>query len=63
MPHRIVPPLPRKIDITYKQKPGTPRYTILIHSLDRLSEMSPQLFEFKAPAGAEEIDTIPLNRE
>ena len=55
-----VAPLPRKMVITYKDRPGTPRYTVLVHSWDQLFDISASFFEFKAPAGAERIEIVPV---
>ncbi len=51
-------PLPRKLVITYKHQPGSPRYMLTIPRWD-ISPISPDAFELDLPADAQRIDALP----
>jgi hypothetical protein len=49
-------PLPKKLVITYKKLPGSPRYSVTMLDWNTDPDTPAGLFEFKPPEGAEEID-------
>ena len=53
-------PLPRKFVITYKQQTGNPRYLALLVRWDLSPSLPGSFFDFKAPAGAEQIEALPV---
>ena len=54
-------PALRKMVITYKQLPGEPQYCVTLQSVEHLAEAPPQeVFQFKAPEGAEKIEFLPI---
>jgi hypothetical protein len=56
-------PLPRKLLIAYKNQPGSPQYTARLSSWDFEPRLSDSSFEFRRPAGADEIEFLPLQGE
>jgi hypothetical protein len=55
-------PLPRKILLTYKSLPGSPKYEAMVTKWDT-SPHPPATFALAIPAGAKLIDVKPLNRK
>jgi hypothetical protein len=51
-------PLPRKLVITYTQKPGQPQYVAVMEDWDLTPVVSEETFTFKPPAGA---DSVPMS--
>ncbi len=49
-------PVPRKLVIVYKQEPGIPQYAAVISEWDFTVATPDELFEFRPPEGAREID-------
>ncbi len=54
-------PLPRKLVITYKQQPGSPRFVATIRNWKLSPTFKPGFFEFKPPAKAEQIEMLPVS--
>ena len=54
------PPLPRKLVITYKQRPGTPRYQATFTRWELSHAHEPGWFDFRVPSGAKEIQMTPM---
>jgi hypothetical protein len=52
-------PLLRKMVITYKDLPGSPQFSATIKSWDLAPRLSPQLFVFDPPEGAQKIEFVP----
>ena len=53
-------PVPRKLVIVYKQEPGIPQYAAVISEWDFTIATPDELFEFRRPEGAQQIDvTVP----
>ena len=48
-------PLPRKLVITYTQRPGEPQFVATIDGWDLNPAVSDETFAFKAPAGAKDV--------
>ncbi len=55
-------PLPRKLVITYKNSPGAQQYTARLSNWNLKPNQADSLFKFVAPAGADEIDLLPVDR-
>ena len=55
-------PLPRKVLITYKNFEGTPRYSSTITKWDVSPTFGSAHFEPKPPAGAKQIEFLPVSR-
>ncbi len=53
-------PVPRKLVITYKEEPGSPQYTARLSGWDFQPRLSEHYFEFHPPAGADEIEFLPI---
>ena len=53
-------PIPRKYVITSKAVTGAPQYTLVIRDWQTDTQMAPDAFVFKAPAGAKKIDVKEL---
>ncbi len=53
-------PLPRKLVITHKELPGHPQFIAFFDKWDLSPKLSAELFIFKAPEGAEQIEIEPL---
>ena len=53
-------PVPRKLVITYKDEPGSPRYIARISSWDFQPRFSKNYFEFDAPADSGEIEFMTI---
>ncbi len=54
-------PVPRKIVIVYKQEPGIPQYSAVISEWDFTVATTDELFEFRPPEGARELDmNVPM---
>ncbi len=51
-------PLPRKLVITFKEQPGDPQYTALIHRWDVNPKLSDELFEFHPSADTRKVDFL-----
>ena len=49
-------PLPRKLEITYKDEPGAPRYTAMLSDWNLSPDLGDVVFEFTPPDGAEQIE-------
>lgn len=52
-------PLLRKMVITFKDMPGSPQFSATIKSWDLTPSLSPQLFVFDPPEGAQKIKFMP----
>jgi hypothetical protein len=52
-------PLPRKLVLTYKRLPGSPRFTALISKWD-LTGIPAYMLEMKLPSNAEKIEILPV---
>ena len=52
--------VPRKLLITYKNEPGSPQYTARLSGWDFQPRLLDQFFEFHPPAGADEIEFLPV---
>ena len=54
-------PVPRKIVIVYKREPGIPQYSAVISEWDFTVATPDELFEFRPPEGARELDmNVPM---
>ncbi len=54
-------PVPRKLVIVYKREPGTPQYAAVISEWDFTVATPDELFEFRPPEGARELDmSVPM---
>ena len=54
-------PVPRKLIIVYKREPGIPQYSAVISEWDFTVATPDELFEFRAPEGARELDmSVPM---
>lgn len=53
-------PLPRKLVIHYKMRPGSPQYQARIRTWDLSPMHSAKQFEFVPPAGAERIEMVSI---
>ena len=53
-------PVPRKLVITYKTEPGSPQYSARLSGWDFQPRLSDQYFHFHPPAGADEIEFLPI---
>ncbi len=54
-------PVPRKIVIVYKREPGIPQYSAVISEWDFTVATTDELFEFRPPEGARELDmNVPM---
>ncbi len=53
-------PLPRKLVITYKTEPGTPRYSAVIRKWQLSPTYPSEHFRFRVPEGAEKVDISPV---
>jgi len=53
-------PLPRKLVITYKEEVGSPQYTARLSSWDFQPRLADSYFQFHPPAGADEIEFLPI---
>lgn len=56
-------PVPRKLLITYKNEPGSPQYTAKFSGWDFQPHLSEHSFTFHAPAGADEIEFLPIGKK
>jgi hypothetical protein len=52
-------PLLRKLVITYKTEPGWPQYTARFSQWNLGPRLSQRFFEFKPPAGADNVNFLP----
>ncbi len=55
-------PVPRKLLITYKEEPGSPQYTARLSGWDFQPRISDHYFQFHPPAGADEIEFLPIQQ-
>ena len=55
-------PVPRKLVITLKDEPGSPRYTARLSGWDFQPRLSDHYFEFHPPDGADEIEFLPVQQ-
>jgi hypothetical protein len=55
-------PVPRQLLITYKNEPGSPQYLARLSNWSFQPRFSDHYFRFRAPAGADEIDFLPIRR-
>ncbi len=53
-------PVPRKLVITYKTQPGTPRYTVEMPAWDTSPMILPDAFKLVVPADAARIEVLPV---
>ncbi len=54
-------PVPRKLVIVYKREPGIPQYSAVISEWDFTVATPDELFEFRPPEGARELDmSVPM---
>jgi hypothetical protein len=51
-------PLPRKVAVGYKNRPGVPRYLAIINNWNLTPEISNDLFTFSPPADAKEVEFV-----
>lgn len=56
-------PYPRKIVIIYRERPGTPRYTMTVESVKSPVNVSDDFFAFAPPANCEEIPFHPMAKQ
>jgi hypothetical protein len=56
-------PVPRRLLITYKNEPGSPQYMATLSGWDFHPRQSEQYFVFYPPAGADEIEFLPIGAE
>ena len=56
-------PVPRKIVIDFKTRPGRPQYIALLSDWDLSAKFAPAEFQFVAPADASEIEFLPLEKK
>jgi hypothetical protein len=54
-------PLARRLQIVYKNEPGSPRYTARLSAWDLSPDLGDTVFEFVAPEGAEQIEFAERN--
>ena len=52
--------MPRKLVITYKDEPGFPQYTARLSKWNLQPRLSDHYFHFHPPAGADEIEFMPI---
>ena len=52
-------PLPCKVVITYKNKPGSPQYAAVLTKWDFASRFTDAMFSFQPPADASQIEFMP----
>jgi hypothetical protein len=53
-------PLPRKVVIDFKNRPGRPQYTAQLSDWNLQAKLADSDFRFKAPAGSEKIEFLPV---
>ncbi len=54
-------PVPRKLVIVYKREPGIPQYSAVISEWDFTVATTDEMFEFRPPEGARELDmNVPM---
>jgi hypothetical protein len=53
----------RKLHITYKNLPGAPRYSAVLVDFEEPASIAPEMFDFKAPEGAEKVEPVARERE
>ena len=53
-------PVPRKLVITYKSEPGSPQHTSILSNWNFQPRLSESYFHFQPPAGADEIEILPV---
>ncbi len=53
-------PLPRKVALTFKNKPGSPQWTAYISDWNFSPQLQDNLFAFTPPQGAEKIKFMPV---
>ena len=53
-------PVPRKLVVTYKNEPSSPQYTARLSGWDFQPRLSDRYFQFHPPAGASEIEFLPI---
>jgi hypothetical protein len=51
-------PVPRKLVITYKEEPGEPQYTAVFSKWEFLAQIPDDVFVFKKPKDAEQIEIL-----
>jgi hypothetical protein len=56
-------PVPRKLLITHKNEPGSPQYAARLSGWDFQPRLSDHYFQFHPPAGADEIEFLPLQQK
>ncbi len=56
-------PVPLKLVITYKDEPGSPKYTARLSGWDFQPRISDHYFEFHPPAGADKIEFLPAQQK
>lgn len=54
-------PVPRKIVISYRERPGHPQCTLHFKSVEAPATLAPETFMFEPPAGAEKVPFHPLD--
>ncbi len=55
-------PVPRKLLITYKGSPGSPQYTARLSNWDIEPDVTAHWFRFEPPAGAHQIEFLPVQQ-
>ncbi|MBA7479295.1 hypothetical protein ES707_14729 [subsurface metagenome] len=55
-------PLPWQVRITYKNSPGSPKYTSTMTKWEPSVAFYPDYFKFSAPAGAKQIPFMPIRK-